>query len=115
MSITLGYSYCFDDILIEPLLSDIKSRLDINLSVNIGSNGRILMLKTPIISSPMDTVTETRMAIKMALIGGLGIIHRFMPIVQQVEQVCNVKRYLQYIIENPYILTYNDSLETLWI
>jgi IMP dehydrogenase len=98
----LGHSFCFDDVLMEPLLSDIVSRSSINLETNIGTNGRQLILKTPLISSPMDTVTETDMAIKMAENGGLGIIHRYMDIDTQVSQVMKVKRFLQYIITEPY-------------
>jgi IMP dehydrogenase len=60
----------------------------------------------------MDTVTETQMAIKMALCGGLGIIHRYMSINEQVAQVVKVKRFLQYIIRQPYRVlpsaTYTD-------
>ena len=100
----LGQSFCFDDVLMEPLISNISSRSSISLETNIGINGRSLMLKTPLISSPMDTVTETEMAIKMALNGGLGIIHRYMSIEDQVAQVTKVKRYLQYIITEPYKL-----------
>lgn len=100
----LGQSFCFDDILMEPLLSNITSRSAISLETNIGINGRNLILKTPLISSPMDTVTETDMAIKMALNGGLGIIHRYMTIEDQVSQVTKVKRFLQYIITEPYKL-----------
>jgi IMP dehydrogenase len=98
----LGTSYCFDDVLMEPLYSAIQSRSTISLETNIATNGRSLILKTPLISSPMDTVTETQMAIKMALSGGLGIIHRFMTIDEQVSQVSKVKRFLQYIIRQPY-------------
>jgi IMP dehydrogenase len=101
----LGQSFCFDDVLMEPLYSKIKSRNDISLETNIGINGRTLMLKTPLISSPMDTVTETDMAIKMSLAGGLGIIHRFMSIEEQVSQITKVKRFLQYIIQEPYCIT----------
>ena len=100
----LGQSYCFDDILMEPLLSSINSRKNINLDINIGTNGRNLILKTPLISSPMDTVTETNMAIHMALNGGLGIIHRYMSIDEEVAQVSKVKRHLQYIISEPYTI-----------
>ena len=101
----LGQSFCFDDVLMEPLYSNIKSRSDISLETNIGTNGRSLILKTPLISSPMDTVTETEMAIKMSLSGGLGIIHRFMSIEEQVSQITKVKRFLQYIIQEPYCIT----------
>jgi IMP dehydrogenase len=98
----LGQSYCFDDVLMEPLYSNIASRSTISLETNIGINGRNLILKTPLISSPMDTVTEKDMAIKMALAGGLGIIHRYMDIDEQVAHVVTVKRFLQYIIQEPY-------------
>ena len=87
-----GESYCFDDILMEPLLSNVKSRKDIDLEVDLGNNGRHLYLKNPLISSPMDTVTEDQMAIKMSLKGGLGIIHRFMTVEEQVSQVKKAKR-----------------------
>ena len=98
----IGQSLCFDDVLMEPLLSHTETRSAINLETNIGTNGRQLILKTPLISSPMDTVTETEMAIKMALNGGLGIIHRYMDIDTQVSQITKVKRFLQYIIQEPY-------------
>ena len=101
----LGTSLCFDDVLMEPLLSDISTRSSINLETNIGSNGRELIIKTPLISSPMDTVTETDMAIKMAVNGGLGIIHRYMDIENQVSQVMKVKRFLQYVITEPYTVS----------
>lgn len=109
----LGHSYCFDDVLMEPLLSDIKSRSDISLETNIATNGRKLILKTPLISSPMDTVTETQMAIKMSLAGGLGIIHRFMSIEEQVSQITKVKRFLQYIITEPYCVMPETTFEEL--
>jgi IMP dehydrogenase len=108
----LGQSFCFDDVLMEPVFSTINSRKSINIQSNIGTNGRNLILKTPLISSPMDTVTETNMAIQMALNGGLGIIHRYMTIEDQVLQVSKVKRHLQYIIQEPYTIhpdaTYED-------
>lgn len=107
----LGMSYCFDDVLMEPLYSDIQSRSQVSLETNIATNSRSLILKTPLISSPMDTVTETQMAIKMALAGGLGIIHRFMSIDEQVAQVIKVKRFLQYIICEPYTVSLDATLE----
>jgi IMP dehydrogenase len=59
----------------------------------------------------MDTVTETQMAIRMALSGGLGIIHRFMSIQDQVAQVIKVKRFLQYIIREPYTIAPTATLK----
>jgi len=113
MNIELGTSFCFDDILMEPLLSNISSRKTISLETNIGINNRKLILKTPLISSPMDTVTETDMAIKMALNGGLGIIHRYMNIEDQVAQVTKVKRFLQYIISEPYKIKPDTRLQEI--
>lgn len=109
----LGSSLCFDDVLMEPLYSSIESRSSISLEINIATNGRRLVLKTPLISSPMDTVSETEMAIKMALSGGLGIIHRYMSIDDEVLQVIKVKRFLQYIIENPYRVYPDTTLEEI--
>lgn len=112
----LGQSYCFDDVLMEPLYSNIASRSTISLETNIGTNGRNLILKTPLISSPMDTVTEKDMAIKMALSGGLGIVHRYMDIDEQVAHITKVKRFLQYIIQEPYRITLDtkyDEIEKL--
>ena len=113
MNIELGTSFCFDDILMEPLLSSISSRKTISLETNIATNNRKLILKTPLISSPMDTVTETDMAIKMALTGGLGIIHRYMSIDDQVSQVTKVKRFLQYIISEPYKIKPTTTLNEI--
>lgn len=78
----------FDDVLIVPRKSEVKSRRDPSLKSNITKNKT---LETPIISANMDTVTESAMAIAMHKMGGLGILHRFMSIEQQVEQVRSVK------------------------
>ena len=99
------YSYCYDDVLINPCLSSIKSRKDIDLTINLARYPRQLILKTPLISSCMSTVTESKMAIDMALQGGIGIIHRYMTIDKQIDEVKRVKRFLQYIIEEPYIIS----------
>ena len=56
----------------------------------------------------MDTITEDRMAISMALIGGLGIIHRYCSIEDQVSMVKKVKRHTNFFIDNPYQV-YSDS------
>jgi len=109
----LSISLCFDDVLLEPLLSTINTRASISLATNIATNGRSLTLKTPLISSPMDTVTEKDMAIKMALNGGIGIIHRYMSIDEQVCQIKQVKRFLQYVIAYPYIVTANITYAEL--
>src|SRR5438270_2692224 len=58
----------------------------------------------PIVSANMDTVTEAEMAIALARRGGIGIIHRFNTIEQQVNQVRQVKRSESFVIENPYTI-----------
>lgn len=103
-------SYCFDDVLMDPCLSDVKSRKDISLTVNIARYPRELILKTPLISSCMSTVTESQMAIDMSKQGGLGIVHRYMSVEKQVEEVRRVKRYLQYVITEPYTLKYDLTM-----
>lgn len=72
---------CFDDVLLVPKGSDIKSRSEINLSSNIGD----LQFDLPIISSPMDTVTEANMAITIEKLGGLGVLHRYNTVEDQVD------------------------------
>lgn len=78
----------FDDVLMVPQKSDIKSRKEIE----IGSRLKNIYLKMPIISSPMDTVTESTMAITMAELGGLGILHRYNTIEKQVEMVKQIRK-----------------------
>lgn len=88
----------FDDVLLVPQRSSIDSRKDIDLKTNLSEN---IVLNLPIISSPMDTVTEADMAIAMARNGGLGIVHRFCSIEEQVKWINKVKRAENYVIENP--------------
>ncbi|MGE3610076.1 MAG: IMP dehydrogenase [Bacteriovoracaceae bacterium] len=74
----------FDDVLLMPRHSEMNSRRAPNLESKVTKNW---MLKTPIVAANMDTVTEAQMAIKMAELGGLGILHRFMSPEEQVRQV----------------------------
>jgi IMP dehydrogenase len=74
----------FDDILLVPQFSSINSRKDVSLSTTLGDG---LDLNLPIIAAPMDTVCEEGMALAMARAGGLGIIHRYMPIEEQARRV----------------------------
>jgi len=78
----------FDDVLLEPRYSTIMSKDEISTETLLTKNIRI---NIPIISAPMDTVTEAEMAIAMASLGGVGIIHRYMSIDKQVEEVKKVK------------------------
>jgi IMP dehydrogenase len=79
-------SLSFDDVLLEPKYSDIESRKEIDLSTQIGTTTAIDLL-FPVVSSPMDTVTESEMASAMHRAGGLGIIHRYNTIEAQCEAV----------------------------
>jgi IMP dehydrogenase len=88
--------YTFRDFVLVPGKSDIEpSKVD--LSVNLTKN---VHLNLPLVSSPMDTVTEADMAIALAREGGIGIIHRNMPIEEQVENAKRVKRAESFIIRD---------------
>lgn len=81
-------SVCFDDVLLVPKYSSVKSRREIDLSVKMKNVKWVPRL--PIVSSPMDTVTESAMAIKMLKMGGLGVIHRYNSIKEQALVVSDV-------------------------
>ncbi len=87
----------FDDVLLVPRRSSIASRQDVDTSTRLTPSIR---LHIPILSANMDTVTESRMAIAMARAGGMGVLHRFMTIERQVQEVKIVKRAQGFIIEN---------------
>ncbi len=91
----------FDDVLLVPKYSDITSRSQTNLATKLSKN---ISLNIPLISANMDTVTESAMAIAMARQGGLGIIHRFLTIEEETNQVLKVKRGGSVMIENPYFI-----------
>ena len=91
----------FDDILMVPAHSNVLPA-DINVRTRLAGD---IYLNTPLISAAMDTVTESRMAIAMAREGGLGVIHKNMPIRQQADQVDRVKRSENGVINNPFFLS----------
>ena len=95
----------FDDVLLVPKFSDVTSRSQTDLSTQLSRN---ISINIPLISANMDTVTEASMAVTIAREGGIGIIHRFLTIQQQVNEVLKVKRSGSIIIENPY--TINSEL-----
>lgn len=82
--------------------ADIHSRLTRRIGVNI-----------PFVSSAMDTVTESQMAIAMALQGGIGIVHKNLAIKQQAQHVARVKHYLNGLILDPIVFHDTDTLETV--
>jgi IMP dehydrogenase len=79
----------YDDVLLVPCRSAVASRRDVDTSTRLT---RQLRLNIPIVAANMDTVTEARMARAMAREGGIGVIHRFMPIDQEAAEVQRVKR-----------------------
>lgn len=91
----------FDDVLLIPGKSDVTPNM-INLKTKLTKN---ITLNTPIMTSAMDTVTESRMAIAIAREGGIGIIHKNMSIEKQVDEVDKVKRSENGVITNPFSLT----------
>jgi len=100
----------FDDILLVPKKSKIDSRKDINLSSVLTKD---VVLNLPIISAAMDTVTEGEMAIALARKGGLGIIHRFSSIEEQVNEVLKVKKAENYLIEEPICILPGTTLREI--
>jgi IMP dehydrogenase len=97
----------FDDVLLIPKRSPIISRSQTNLKTKLSRN---INLNIPIISANMDTVTESAMAIALAREGGIGIIHRFMTIQDQVDEVLKVKRSESVMIEQPYTISIDSSV-----
>ncbi len=97
----------FDDVLLEPRFSDVvPSDVDVRskLTNRIGLN-------IPLLSSPMDTVTESDLAIALAKVGGIGVIHKNMPIEAQTEEVNRVKRSANGIIYDPVTLSPDAPVE----
>ena len=79
----------FDDVLLVPEYSSVLPQ-DTDLSTKLTKE---VNLKIPIVSAAMDTVTESRMSIALAELGGIGIIHKNLPIVDQAREVASVKKF----------------------
>lgn len=97
----------FDDISLIPRYSDITPDC-VDTSTMLGKN---LKLNVPILSAAMDTITESKMAIAMARNGGLGIIHRNLSIVEQVEEVIKVKKLEGGIVKKPVCVTPDMTIQ----
>ena len=91
----------FDDVLLIPAESNVLPA-DIDLHTKLTSK---ITLNTPIMTAAMDTVTESRMAIALAREGGIGIVHKNMPIEQQALEVDKVKRSEHGVITDPFYLS----------
>ncbi|PWB39151.1 MAG: IMP dehydrogenase [Parcubacteria group bacterium] len=97
----------YDDVLLVPKKSTISSRSQVNTTTKISRN---LGLKIPLVSANMDTVTESQMAIAMALSGGLGVIHRFCDVTRQAREVARVKRKQNIVIDHPFTVSPEENL-----
>ncbi|MBP7140510.1 MAG: IMP dehydrogenase [Opitutaceae bacterium] len=102
----LPVALTFDDVSLATLYSDVLPR-ETDAGTSLSDS---LRLSIPIISSDMDTVTEARMAIAMALNGGLGIIHYNMAAREQVKEVARVKRHIHGLIQDPITVTPDQHL-----
>lgn len=104
MEIREAFSY--EDVLLAPSYSEVlPGNTDVGTNLTKG-----IRLNVPIVSSAMDTVTEDRMAIALALSGGTGVIHRNLTAEEQARQVAKVKRFLNWVIEKPVTITTGITL-----
>ena len=97
----------FDDVLLIPGASEVTPNM-IDLKIRLAKD---IVLNTPIMTSAMDTVTESRMAIAIAREGGIGIIHKNMSVEHQVDEVDKVKRSENGVIVNPFSLTGDRTVQ----
>ncbi|MBI3359743.1 MAG: IMP dehydrogenase [Chloroflexi bacterium] len=107
MNIRSSDGLTFDDVLLVPKRSAARSRAAASTAAHLTKN---LRLAVPIVSANMDTVTEANMAIAMARAGGIGIIHRFMPIDRQAAEIARVKRAESFVVEDPMLIAPNDTV-----
>ena len=101
-----NYALTFDDVLLKPSYSEVLPA-DADTKTKITKN---IELNIPIISSAMDTVTESRLAIAMAQCGGMGCIHKNLSIKDQADEVRKVKKFESGIVINPLTITPNETL-----
>jgi IMP dehydrogenase len=97
----------YDDVLLVPMFSDVTSRRKLSTETKLTQK---ISLQAPIVSANMDTVTEGEMAIVMAREGGIGIIHRFMTIDEQVREIERIKRAESFIVDKPITLTVSHTV-----
>ena len=108
--INIQKALTYDDVLLVPQKSEVKSRQEVDTSSKLSRN---ISLRIPLVSANMDTVTESQMAMAMALAGGLGVIHRFCSPEQQAREVARVKRKQNIVIDHPFTISPGQTLADL--
>src|SRR4029450_3544271 len=98
----------FDDVLLEPGFSDVVPR-EVDVRTKLTRN---IAINCPVLSSPMDTVTESELAIALAQEGGLGVIHKNLSVADQTREVDKVKRSENGIITDPITLPPTEPVRT---
>lgn len=98
----------FDDVLLVPRRSSIRSRQDVSLTTRLSRN---ITIELPILAANMDTVCEQEMAMAMARLGGVGVIHRFLPAASQAEMVRNIKEESASHVVAAAVGTDHDALD----
>ena len=99
----------FDDVLLLPAYSEIVAR-DVNMQTKLTNK---IQLNIPIVSSAMDTVTESRLAIALAQAGGIGIVHKNMTVEEQAKEVRAVKKFESGVVRDPITIEANASVSEL--
>src|SRR5215510_10851214 len=102
----------YDDFLFRPQASPLASRREVSLRTPLT---RRLTLELPVVSANMDSVTDARMAVAMALEGGLGFVHRGLPIAAQTAEVARVKRTQGHVVDQPFCLARGHNVTGLLV
>ena len=97
----LPLALTFDDVLLVPRRSRIRSRADVSTHTQLT---RGIALEIPVVSANMDTVTTAPMAIALAQLGGIGVLHRFLSVEDEVAEVVRVKRFRTRVISDPHTI-----------
>ena len=103
----LPLALTFDDVLLVPRRSRIRSRADVSTHTQLT---RGIALEIPVVSANMDTVTTAPMAIALAQLGGIGVLHRFLSVEDEVAEVVRVKRFRTRVISDPHTIAPGATL-----